>query len=276
MSNPPKTREEMRRLQQEAAAKRARITRMVGGVAAVLALAMIVLVIVVVVKQHNDNSVQAAANASTQVTPPHADGTQGIVVNKGIATAGKVPTLVEYQDYQCPICKEYGSFYGTVLNKMSAEGSIILEYRTMTFMDSNLSNTASSRSAVAAACADTVGAYSAYHDAVYAKQASSEIQGGIGYSDADLRVNIPALVGMTGTKLTSFQECYDKQRTLSFVDAVNTNAAKAGITQTPTFQINGKTFDISQDKPDEATLKAAIDAAAGLASSTGSSPTSSS
>jgi len=67
------------------------------------------------------------------------------VVNKGIATAGKVPTLVEYQDYQCPICKEYGSFYGTVLNKMSAEGSIILEYRTMTFMDSNLSNTASSR-----------------------------------------------------------------------------------------------------------------------------------
>jgi len=31
MSNPPKTREEMRRLQQEAAAKRARITRMVGA-----------------------------------------------------------------------------------------------------------------------------------------------------------------------------------------------------------------------------------------------------
>ncbi len=157
-------------------------------------------------------------------------------MNPGKAAKG-APLFVIYQDYQCPICKEYHTVFGPKLREAAAAGKIQLEYRTMNFLDSNLQNDASTRSAVAAACSDNVNAYAEYYDALYDNQPATE---GDGYSDETLRVTIPAQLGMTGDKLAGFQKCYDTRATLQFINGTNDAAGRAGISATPTYMYNGK------------------------------------
>jgi protein-disulfide isomerase len=174
---------------------------------------------------------------ATNAVPPHANGDKtGIVANPGKAKAG-APLFVIYQDYQCPACKQYHTAFGTKLREAADAGKIQLEYRTMDFLDGNLKNDASLRSAVAAACADNADVYQAYYDAVYDNQSATE---GDGYSDELLRVTIPTQLGLSGDKLAGFQKCYDTQATLQFIGGTNDAAGRAGITSTPTYMYKGK------------------------------------
>ncbi len=174
---------------------------------------------------------------ATNAIPPHANGDKsGIIVNPGKAQKN-VPLFVIYQDYQCPGCKQFHTVFGTKLREAAEAGKIQLEYRTMNFLDTNLQNDASTRSAVAAACADNVGLYQGYYDALYDNQPAKE---GAGFSDELLRVTIPTQLGMTGDKLTGFQKCYDTKATLQFINGTNDAAGRAGITGTPKYMYNGK------------------------------------
>lgn len=174
---------------------------------------------------------------ASNAVPPHANGDKsGIVANPGKAKSG-APLLVIYQDYQCPACKQYHATFGTKLRDAANAGNIQLEYRTMTFLDSNLQNDASVRAAVAAACADNAGVYQGYYDAVYDNQPATE---GAGYTDELLRATIPTQLGLTGDKLAGFQKCYATQATLQFITGTNDAAGRAGITSTPTYMYNGK------------------------------------
>jgi protein-disulfide isomerase len=158
--------------------------------------------------------------------PVNGDKT-GIIANPGKAKSGR-PLFVIYQDYQCPTCKQYHTVFGTKLREAADAGKIQLEYRTMNFLDSNLQNDASTRAAVAAACADNAGVYQGYYDAVYDNQPATE---GAGFSADLLRVTIPTQLGLTGDKLAGFQKCYDTQATLQFIQGTNDAAVRAGITE---------------------------------------------
>lgn len=174
---------------------------------------------------------------ATNSVPAHANGDKsGIVVNPGKAKSG-APLFVIYQDYQCPGCKQYHDVFGEKLMAAANAGTIQLEYRTMNFLDTNLLNNSSTKAAVAAACADNVGVYAGYYDAVYDNQPAKE---GDGYSDELLRVTIPTSLGLTGNKLAGFQKCYTTQATLQFVTGTNTAAGRAGITGTPIYQYEGR------------------------------------
>ena len=174
---------------------------------------------------------------ATNAVPPHANGDKsGIIANPGVAKPG-APLFVIYQDYQCPACKEYHTIFGTKIRDAADAGKIQLEYRTMTFLDTNLKNDASTRAAVAAACADNAGVYQGYYDALYDNQPATE---GQGFSAELLRTTIPAQLGLTGDKLAGFQKCYDTQATLQFVNGTNDAAGRAGITGTPVYQYQGK------------------------------------
>ncbi len=228
------SRREALRAQQAAEAARARRNRVLAVIAGVVALVVIAGVIGVIVYRNNHRT------ASTpQITPPSAIGSNGGMWLA--AKKGGVPTLTIFQDYQCPVCKDVEGLVGGFTNDLAAKGKINVIYRTQTFLDTNFSSTASLRAAMAASCADTVGYYRAYHDAVYANQPSQE---GAGYSDDLLRVTISGQIGLIGTKLTSFQACYDKKSTHDFVTATAEQADKDN-TQggTPFYQVNGKTYD---------------------------------
>ena len=174
---------------------------------------------------------------ATNAVPPHANGDKsGIIANPGKTKSG-APLFVIYQDYQCPTCKQFHAVFGTKLREAADAGKIQLEYRTMTFLDSNLQNDASTRAAVAAACADNADVYQGYYDALYDNQPATE---GAGFSADLLRVTIPKQLGVTGDKLVGFQKCYDTQSTLQFVQGTNDAAGRASITSTPTYEYNGK------------------------------------
>ncbi|MGC3992881.1 MAG: thioredoxin domain-containing protein [Propionicimonas sp.] len=228
---------------QAAAAKQQRLTRIIGVGAAVLALVIVGVIVGVVVQQRNNT----AASVAAAITPPNAtsDG-KAIVQNPGKAKDG-APVVELFFDYQCPVCKQFESAYGAALTSLAASGDIELHYRNMTFLDQNLNNDASTRAGIAAACADVVGKYSAYHDAIYENQPTTE---GAGYTDAVLRETIPTTVGITGADLTTFQSCYDNQSTKAFVNGTNEKGQQDMLAinkqvSTPTVHVNGKDLAIN-------------------------------
>lgn len=237
---------ERMRAEQESKAKQAQTMRIIG-IGAIVAAVVILAVFGVLLFR--------ATGQTNQQTPPNATAAKdGILPYPGKAKPNAA--VVElFFDYQCPGCASLEKLYGAKLSELAEAGDIDLRYRGMYFLDGNLQNDASLRASVGAACADVVGKYASYHNAVFVNQPAEE---GDGYSDELLRNTIPASLGITGDSLATFQACYDQGRTKDFVkqaDSLNS----AVIQSTPTVQVAGKDFEITVE-PDgllEAIKKAA-------------------
>ena len=242
------------RAEQAAKAAKKRRNRIIGAAIVVIALVTAVTVGVVLLQSQpvsvstGDGVPGSTPGATGQagggpVQPPNANSAgTAIVVNPGKAP-DSAPLVEIFFDYQCPNCHAVETQLGPTFESLADAGTIRLEYRAMTFLDQNLRNDSSSRPAIAAACADTVGAYSAYHDQVFANQPAQE---GDGYSDALLRETIPAAVGLSGDNLASFQRCYDQRATGAFVTKVAEQALADGVNGTPTVHVNGKDLDFTK------------------------------
>ncbi|MDR1768140.1 MAG: thioredoxin domain-containing protein [Propionibacteriaceae bacterium] len=218
-----------------AAKRRKTIRRVVIAVVAVVVAVAAVFVVMAVVR-----ATQNAQQTSGSV-PPNANADQsGIIANPGKFAAG-VPQVDIYLDYQCPYCGELERDYGDAFTQLADAGTIQLQYHVLSFLDSSLHNDSSTRAAVASACADEVGYFSAYNAAVFANQPDE----GDGYSDELLTTTIPAAIGMTGDDLAKFGQCYANRQTESFVKGVQDKAYSANITGTPTVRVNGNELEYS-------------------------------
>lgn len=231
------SRREALRRQQEAQARAKRLQRIILVAAIVLGLVVIGVVGTIVVSQLNKGGTAAGTNSSVPVNAT--SDASGIVVNPGTFKDG-VPKVEVFLDYQCPVCKQFETQFGTTLDDMATKGEIQLIYRTMTFLDNKLRNDSSLKAGIAAACADNAGAYSAYHNAIFAGQPTNE---GTGYTTQQLRVDFAGTAGINGDKLTGFQQCYDSRTTQSFVEGTNEKAAADGVNSTPTIMVNGTKLD---------------------------------
>lgn len=253
MASTASNRREQLKRQQEAEAARKRTTRLVTWLAAVVALVLVGVLVAVLVGR----------GATPSIVPPNANADQtAIVVNREPAPAS-APTVTLYLDYQCPNCRSFEEDYGAMLEDAADAGEWTLQYKTMTFMDNNLANTASTRAAVAAACSDVAGRYREYNTEVYANQEAVETRGSVGFSDELLRAQIPATVGITGDALASFQQCYDAKSTKGFVEGVDKSAYSDGVVGTPSIAVNGTVLDLAQvSDPTPAGLKAFLLASA--------------
>ncbi len=229
------SRREALRRKQHAQARAKRTQRIVIVGAIVLAVVVLGVFGTVFVSQLNKGGSTGSAATPVNATADR----NGIVVNPGKAAAG-APKVEIFLDYQCPICKQFESMFGSTLDDMAGKGEIQLIYRTMTFLDNNLRNDSSLKAGVAAACADNAGKYSAYHNAIFAGQPATE---GQGYTTQQLRVDFPATAGITGDALSGFQGCYDSRSTQGFVQGANEAAAADKVSATPTIRVNGTTLD---------------------------------
>lgn len=236
MSN--SSRREALRAQQAAQAKADRTRKMVGIGAGVAAIVLAVVLVIVVV--------QGMGSAGSASYPKNVnDVKDGVKVFPAAAKAG-APTIDVYLDFQCPNCKSAEEAYGPTMVALAKSGDIKLVQHTLTFMDDNLANTASTRAAVAVTCADTFGdKYSEMTTAVYAIQAVKEVKGAIGYEDKSLREALPAQLGIAGDQLASYQKCYDSQAPKGFLKDVASKSYAAGVTGTPTFKRNGTTLTLT-------------------------------
>lgn len=239
------------RAQQIAEAKRKKNQRTVFAIVGGLLALMLIAGISFAVYKFNQ--------VNTANLPPNATKKQdGMVVNPGKAKEG-APVVAIFQDYQCPACKQFEDKFGPKLEEMAQSGAIQLEYHTMKFLDTNLRNDASERAANAALCADAVGHYAKYHETVYQNQPKEE---GVGYTDDQLTKDFPQAAGIAGDQLTAFQSCYKDRKYKGYVNAMDTAAGKAGITGTPSVQVNGKTLETKKLTADVNSIQTEIEALA--------------
>jgi protein-disulfide isomerase len=206
-------------------------------IGAVVAAVVIVAVVVAILVGKPDTSGSVAGSA----TPVGVIGGTGGGIFVNAATAKKdAPTLDLYEDFQCPSCANLEERIGTELSSLAKTGQIRLVAHTLSFLDDNLKNDSSSRSANAAACAADAGKFLEYHGAVFAGQPKQE---GVGYTDAQLK-EFAQTAGITGAAQTTWQKCTDSAQHAQYVTDVQEASSRAGINNTPTVKLNGK--DITQ------------------------------
>ena len=182
---------------------------------------------------------QLRSGQEATIPPSANEARTGIVMNPD--TAGPDAKELEiYFDYQCPACKQFEQQMAGTLESMAQSGEVKITYHTMTFMERNLRNDSSTMATNGAYCADAQGLYEDYHTSVFASQTAE----GSGYSEALLREQITQQIGMEGEALTSFQQCFDQKKFDGYVKKVDTEAAKAGITGTPTVRVDGEEIDL--------------------------------
>ena len=178
----------------------------------------------------------------------------GIFVNEATAKSN-APTLDLFEDFQCPSCAQLEAVMGPEITSMAKSGAIKLVVHTLSFLDDNLGNDSSKRSANAAACASDAGKYLEYHGVVFAAQPAKE---GEGYTDAQL-TQFAQSSGITGAALTTWQKCTTSGQHAQYVTDVQEASSRAGVNGTPTVKLNGA--DITKTLQTPAALDAAVKAA---------------
>ncbi|MCF2586985.1 DsbA family protein [Brevibacterium sp. UCMA 11752] len=168
-------------------------------------------------------------------------------------------TVTVYLDFQCPGCKAFEDANTPTLEKLADEGSIVLEYKPVSFLDrASSGNEYSTRSANLAACVidsqpETV---RDFFPAMYAQQPEEQ---GNGRTDEQL-LKVAEEAGVdTSKKLQSDPEqtvksCVTDQSFKDFVEKTSSEALDNGVEATPWVLINGKKTDKTSD-PQALTLE---------------------
>jgi len=159
-----------------------------------------------------------------------------IVANPGLTDLTGVVVVDVWVDYLCPICAQAMTRLLPSLDQLMASGQVQLRYHLMTFLTQTTKSSGSTQAAVAASCADTVGAFAAYSAVLFAQQPPDET---LGFTVAQLRDDFAQQAGIAGDNLTVFQACVDSMATIGFVTATQVVPANAGVSAVPTFAVNG-------------------------------------
>ncbi|MDL4821593.1 DsbA family protein [Actinomadura opuntiae] len=239
------------RRRQAARAKQRRLLSIVLG--AVVAVAVIVVATVLVIDQKNKNGHAEAHKGALAPLSRQSDGS--ILMAKAGVTK---PELEIFEDFQCPICKQFESATGSTVQQLAAEGKVKVVYRPFHLFGQQKDpvKTNSLRSAEAALCVPA-DKWISYHDALFKFQPA---EGEKGFSPDDL-VKWGKDVGVSDP---NFEKCVRDEQKKSTVDSMTSYALQTrGIDGTPTVFLDGKKLDASQFM-DPSALKVTIDAAAAV------------
>jgi protein-disulfide isomerase len=177
--------------------------------------------------------------------------------------------IVEFSDFQCPYCANFWKNTEPQLeNDYVKTGKVYLTYRSMgNFVSNNITSQAggtdneSELAAQAAYCAGDQKKFWEYHDTLFANQLGENE----GYF---VRSRLDSYAKSVGLDMNTFKNCMDSNKYQDMVNKDGLDGAKAGVTGTPSFVINGKliqgalpfndpTADTDFKREIEAALKAA-------------------
>jgi protein-disulfide isomerase len=163
--------------------------------------------------------VQAATGSDDSIPPRVAQG-DGRVLGDPNAPV----TIVEYADFQCPVCKRAAS---TVLADIEREyvatGKVKIEFRMYPFLGQE-----SFDAAQAAEAARDQGKFWEYHDALFNAQ-GRENSGTFSYD------RLVAIARETGLDVPLFEQTLSSNVHFADIQAEADSAREAGIVSTPTF-----------------------------------------
>jgi protein-disulfide isomerase len=198
------------------------------------------------------------AKIEGSLTATNASVTNGVVYGKKSGA-----TVDIYEDFQCPICRDFEQSSATQLDALVQANKAQVRFHPISILDGASSgNRYSSRAANAAICASDVSVdfFVKYHNYLYGKdKQGKEIQpaeNSNGRTDGQL-VQYATDAGIPADAATTFSSCVQTEQYKALVAAMTEKASEKGINSTPTILVNGKQL---KDHT-WATLSAAIDKA---------------
>jgi protein-disulfide isomerase len=158
-----------------------------------------------------------------------------------VARAGQVfgdpaapVTIVEYIDYQCPVCRRAGEqIMPPIEQEFIATGKARLEMRPIAILGDE-----SSYAAQSAQCAEEQGKFWEFHDLLFANQAGEN-------KGAFSRDNMKRFASALGLDTTAFNSCLDSGKYANQVTQDTSNSKNSGVKGTPTIFVNGVKVDNS-------------------------------
>ena len=236
---------EGRAAQARAAAARAESRRRNGirlGVALVVVLVVVGFGVLIQTQRGNQKT------GSSNAAPANTSGPANGAITVGQASAPV--TVKAYEDFQCPICKDFEASSAPTLQKLVDDGTIKLEYHPISFLDRMSSTKYSTRALNAAGCVINAkpSAFPAFHTLLFENQPA---ENSAGAPDSDL----VAWAKQAGAG--DISSCVKAGTYDSWTVRVTDQASKDGVNGTPTVFVNGKQLE----NPTPDTLTAAIQAA---------------
>jgi protein-disulfide isomerase len=242
---------------EEQAKSRRRRQYLIGGLVVLLIAAAVG--IGTAVQHHVNQTDSAAANGKLIYPSGTVDG--GLAIPYGTDQNAKT-TLVVYEDFRCPYCKEAESMFNSIYSADAEAGKIKVQYHIVNLIDQNDGGTGSIQAGNAAACAQNVGnaKFKAYHDVLYANQPDETDDA---YSSNATLISYAKQV--PGLDSASFESCVNSGKYQPWVKA-NYNALKTaedGTVSTPDYLINGTRFQLTSASAatQEASFTAALNKA---------------
>ncbi|MER6100955.1 thioredoxin domain-containing protein [Streptomyces sp. NPDC001832] len=213
------------RERQKARERRRRRLIVGGGLVGVLALAAVVGVIAA-------NTGDKSKTAGPLVAPSGATGKDSLVIQAGADNAPS--TLTIWEDFRCPVCAQFENAFRDTIHQLESTGQIKTEYRLATIIDGNLGGSGSLRAANAAACAQDVGKFAAYHDVLYRNQPQETDDA---FGDNAKLIELSGKV--PGLDTTAFRSCVEDGKHDGWVRKSDEVFLKSGFEGTPTALLNG-------------------------------------
>ncbi|MEW2486738.1 thioredoxin domain-containing protein [Streptomyces sp. NPDC048411] len=219
------------REQAKARERRRRTLIVSAAVVGVLALAAVIGVIAA----NSGGKGNKASESGPVVAPSGATGKDSLVIQVGADDAPS--TLTVWEDFRCPVCAQFENAFRETIHELENTGQIKVQYHLATLIDGNLGGSGSLDAANAAACAQDVGKFSAYHDVLYRNQ-PPESDDAFGKSSKliDLAGKVP------GLDTPAFRSCVEDGTHNTWVKKSNTAFQNGGFTGTPTALLNGESI----------------------------------
>jgi protein-disulfide isomerase len=249
-------RERLAEERRKQALKQKRARALMISFSAVVVLALVV-TIGVLYANRTEARVKKATAYTGQLAPVTREADGSIVMAS--QTAGTLPLLEIFEDFQCPICQQFEQASGSTVKKLAAQGKVKVVYRPFQLFQQEPLASNTRRAANAALCAPA-DKWVSYHDALYKYQPK---EGSKGFSVKDLEQWAQDL----GFDDATFQKCVSGTEKGAQLDQMTKNALNdRKVTGTPTVYLNGKALDLQSQIMDPGGLEAAITAASAPAS----------
>jgi protein-disulfide isomerase/uncharacterized membrane protein len=142
-------------------------------------------------------------------------------------------TIVEYSDFLCPACREFGVWFSQYMAQLS--GRVMVYFKNFPLDKScndrlgGSTHPGACNLALGGICAHKQGKFEAYHDRVFATEL-------IDPQPAD----VMRIGGEAGLDTAALQSCLDDPKAKTDLATQIAEANRLGVHSTPTFYINGK------------------------------------
>lgn len=163
-----------------------------------------------------------------------ASSSSASVTNFTKGAGNKGVTLVEYGDFQCPVCGQYWPFIQQIKQKYGDD--ITFQFRHFPIDSIHPNARAAHRAAQAAG---NQGKFFEMHDKLYENQSSWS-------NSSNARAVFETYATQIGLNMETFNTDFASEETNEIINADVSEGKSLGVTGTPTFLLNGRTLEDSE------------------------------